>query len=62
MESLCLIINLAAELAKLAGTIVADVMQFIALLARACSALAHDQLLMSTDKLCANVAYVWLYG
>ena len=40
MELFSLIITLAAELAKLARTLVADSMRFIALLARSRSALA----------------------
>ena len=46
MELCSLIISLAAELAKLAQTLVADGMRFIALLARSRSALAAENLFL----------------
>ena len=46
MELCSLIISLAAELAKLARTIVADGMQFVALLARPRTALAAENLFL----------------
>jgi len=46
MELLSLIINLAAEFAKLAWTLVADGIRFIALLARSRTALAAENLFL----------------
>ena len=46
MELFSLIINLAAEFAKLARTLVADGMRFIALLARSRTALAAENLFL----------------
>jgi hypothetical protein len=46
MDLFSLIINLAAELAKLARTLLADGMRFIALLARSRTALAAENLFL----------------
>jgi len=46
MELFSLIINLAAELTKLARTLVADSMRFIALLERSRTALAAENLFL----------------
>jgi len=46
MELLSLIINLAAELAKLARTLLTDGMRFMALLARSRTALAAENLFL----------------
>jgi hypothetical protein len=59
MELFSLIINLAAELAKLARTLLTDGMRFMALLSRSRTALATDT---EQSSIGSRVPESWCYG